>query len=328
MTAAEAGVVGTGPVGLSLAAALEDSGRFEAVWAAGRRPETPEFLRGRPGLEYGVLDRWRRELPEHGAEELLLFFCVPDRSVRDAARSWGRGLAGADLLPGRPEGAPGPVLRAAFHTSGSRPASELAPLVEPSGGRAPPVASLHPLCAVARPDPGAFRGVTFGVEGEPEAVELAAEVAGTIGRRVLRVAAGEKDRYHAGAVIASNLLAACLGAGLRQLREATGGEASADDLLPLARTALEQVERHGPADGLTGPVVRGDLETVERHLEALDPGARKLYASLTAELLRQAEVEPGFRRAVEERLAGAPTDEGGREAASTSRRATEPAAGD
>ncbi|MDP2496529.1 MAG: DUF2520 domain-containing protein [Candidatus Palauibacterales bacterium] len=303
--AAEAGVVGAGRIGLSLAAALEASGDFGGVWVAGRRPGRPDFLEGRDEIAYGPREDRIRELSRRSDGELLLFFCVPDGSIREAARSWGRGLAEAGLLPATGAATPsGPALRAAFHTSGTRPASELAPLGEATDGERPPVASFHPLCAVARPEADAFRGVTFGVEGEGEAAELAEELASTIGRRALRVRPGEKARYHAGAVLASNLLVACLGAGLGQVREASGGAASADDLLPLARSALDQVERHGPAAGLTGPVVRGDLETVRSHLEALDPAARSLYASLTEELLRQADVEPAVRRAVGEMVSG------------------------
>lgn len=304
MTAAEAGIVGPGRVGLSLAAAIEDSGAFDGVWVAGRRPERPEFLRGRPGVEYGASERWFRELPERPADELLLFFCVPDGAIRGAARSWGRGLSEAGLLPAGDEHGAGGRLRAAFHTSGGRPAAVLEALGEEAGCPPPPVATLHPLCAVARPDPRAFRDVTFGIAGDADAAELAAGVADAIGRRALRVSSGREALYHAGAVLASNLLVACLGAGLDRLREATDGEACVDDLLPLARSALEQVDRHGPAGGFTGPVVRGDVGTVGSHLEALDPSARDLYACLTEELMRQANVDPDVRRAIEEMIAG------------------------
>lgn len=304
MTAREAGVVGAGRVGLSLAAALDDRGGFDDVWVAGRQPERPKFLRGREEIDYGVLDRWTRELPGRPADQLLLFFCVPDRSIGEAARSWGRGLAGSGLLSDPAgEASSAPRLRAVFHTSGSRPASELAPLGEGADAEPPPAASLHPLCAVARPDPAVLDGVTFGVEGDPEAVELAAGVAERIGGRALRVSPGEKARYHAGAVMSSNLLAACLGAGLRQLRQATGGAATVEDLLPLARSALDQVARHGLQGGMTGPVVRGDVGTVEAHLRGLDPTTRRLYASLTTELLRHAEPASAVRRSVERALA-------------------------
>lgn len=299
MTATEAGVVGAGRIGLSLAAALEETGRFERVWVAGRRAERPGFLRERDAIGYGVRDGWIRELPTYAAERLYLFFCVPDRSIGEAARSWGDGLARSGLLAGDESGA---GLQAAFHTSGSRPASDLAPVARDGTGSGPALASLHPLCAVARPDAEAFRGVTFGIEGTPAGVEAAREVAEMVGRRAIRVPTEGKDRYHAGAVFASNLLAACLGAGLRQLRSASADEVTADDLVPLARSALEEIGRHGLDGGITGPVVRGDLETVASHLEALDPAARSLYASLTAELLSRADVPPDVRGAVEDAL--------------------------
>ncbi|MFB6240513.1 MAG: DUF2520 domain-containing protein [Gemmatimonadota bacterium] len=299
MTAAEAGVVGAGRIGLSLAAALEDTGRFDRVWVAGRRAERPAFLRDRDGVGYGVRDGWTRELPTRPAERLTLFFCVPDRSIGEAAEAWGRELARAGMLAG---GSPGPTLHAVFHTSGSRPASDLEPLAREAEDHEPGLAALHPLCAVAGPDPEAFRDVTFGVEGTRAGVEAAREVAEAVGRRAIRVPAEGKARYHAGAVFASNLLAACIGAGLRQLRSVSPDEVGADDLLPLARSALEQIDRHGLAAGTTGPVVRGDVATVESHLEALDPAARSVYASLTAELLTHADVPPDVRRAVEDAL--------------------------
>lgn len=301
MTGAEAGVVGPGRVGLSLAAALRESGAVQRVWVSGRRSERPGFLRGRGEIQYGVRERWTRELPGREADELLLFFCVPDGEIPAAARDWGRALSDAGVL-GADSGS-APTLRAAFHTSGLRPASDLEPLAEAAGPGPPPFASLHPLCAVARPDREAFRGVTFGVEGDREAVEVATGLAEALGRRAVRVSPDAKARYHAGAVIASNFVAACVGAGLREVEEATRGEADADDLLPLARSALEQVARHGPNAGKTGPVVRGDTGTVAAHLEALDPSARSLYASLTTELLRREDVPPGVRRAVEQMLA-------------------------
>ena len=55
-------------------------------------------------------------------------------------------------------------------------------------------------------------------------------------------------------------------------------------ILPLARGSLENLERMGPVQGLTGPISRGDLETIRLHLRALEPRERALYASLGLEL--------------------------------------------
>ena len=59
-------------------------------------------------------------------------------------------------------------------------------------------------------------------------------------------------------------------------------------ILPLARGSLENLGRLGPVGGLTGPVSRGDTETVRLHLRTLEPRERGLYATLGLEILRLA----------------------------------------
>jgi predicted short-subunit dehydrogenase-like oxidoreductase (DUF2520 family) len=59
-------------------------------------------------------------------------------------------------------------------------------------------------------------------------------------------------------------------------------------ILPLARGSLENLERMGPVQALTGPISRGDLETVSMHLRALEPRERALYAALGLEILNLA----------------------------------------
>jgi len=60
-------------------------------------------------------------------------------------------------------------------------------------------------------------------------------------------------------------------------------------ILPLARGSLENLGRLGPVMALTGPVSRGDVETVRLHLRALEPRERALYASMGLEVLTLAE---------------------------------------
>lgn len=59
-------------------------------------------------------------------------------------------------------------------------------------------------------------------------------------------------------------------------------------ILPLAQGSLENLERMGPVQALTGPVSRGDLETIRLHLRVLEPRERALYAALGAEILHLA----------------------------------------
>lgn len=275
MTPAEAPgpavVVGSGRVGWSLASAIHEVDLFSGVTLVGRRPrppvETPSAL---TYASTGGEPLPARLGPEgHGGISLLVF-CVADDLLVDLSTTWARALRAADLPVG-----------VALHTSGLHPATALAGLA--SDGTA--VGSWHPLLALARPRRDAFRGVTIGVEGDDEAVELGAEIARRIGASPIRVDPGRKASYHAAAVFASNYLVACLAVAARELRESCLEEAGLDELLPLARSAVDNLESAGLEAGATGPVARGDVGTVATHLEALDPTTRSLYRALARELI-------------------------------------------
>jgi predicted short-subunit dehydrogenase-like oxidoreductase (DUF2520 family) len=144
-------------------------------------------------------------------------------------------------------------------------------------------AVLHPLVALPDPDRGADRlvGAWFGLAatGDPLVEEVVAELHG----RVVRVAEGDWARYHAAAVIASNHLVALLG---QVERVAASIGAPLDAYLDLARGALDDVVALGPAAALTGPVRRGDVATVDRHLAALPPEEQAAYRTLAEEAAR------------------------------------------
>ena len=76
--------------------------------------------------------------------------------------------------------------------------------------------------------------------------------------------------YHAAAVFASNYAVALLAVAEQLMVRAGVGAADAQAALArLAAGAVENVAAHGPIAALTGPIVRGDAETVERHLTRL-----------------------------------------------------------
>jgi predicted short-subunit dehydrogenase-like oxidoreductase (DUF2520 family) len=136
-------------------------------------------------------------------------------------------------------------------------------------------AAVHPLVAIPDAGTGADRlaaGAWFAVTGDP----LATRVVSDLGGRAFTVADEERTRYHAAAVIASNHLVALLG---QVARVAPDGVPLAA-FLDLVRGTVDNVERLGPADALTGPVARGDWATVERHLAALPADERPAYEAL------------------------------------------------
>lgn len=144
-------------------------------------------------------------------------------------------------------------------------------------------AVVHPLVALPDPERGEQRlvGAWFGlaVDGDPLVEEVVAELHG----RVVLVAEGDWARYHAAAVIAANHLVALLG---QVERVAATVGAPLEAYLDLARGALEDVDDLGPAAALTGPVRRGDTDTVQRHIDALPEAERSAYRALAEEAAR------------------------------------------
>jgi predicted short-subunit dehydrogenase-like oxidoreductase (DUF2520 family) len=143
-------------------------------------------------------------------------------------------------------------------------------------------ASLHPLT----PMPGdvetaarRLRGAWMAVAGDAAVMTLAT----ALEARTFAVDEAHRVRYHATATIAASHVAALMGQVARNA-DAVGVPLAA--YLDLARSTLANVEALGPAAALTGPIVRGDWETVRGHLAVLAPEDRAAYLALAAEAAR------------------------------------------
>jgi len=184
----------------------------------------------------------------------------------------------------------------ALHLSGAHPST----ILKPTGAR---TASLHPLCAFADLETSLRllpRSFLF-VEGE--ACDVAERLARDLGGRVARVDTARKLLYHAGAAIASNYTVTLLAAALDLFREAgIGEEVARAALLQLVRGSLDNVERVGLPQGLTGPAARGDAALVARHVAALDRERRRLYLALLEATLPLARAKGGLSPAAEAAL--------------------------
>ncbi len=180
--------------------------------------------------------------------------------------------------------------RFVFHTSGLLPARVLEPLRK----RGALVASVHPVQSFPRKDapPSIFRGITWGVEGEPAAVAAAEEMIRGLRGNVLLLSEKDKPLYHAACSLASNAMIA-LGWTASGMFGAVGIEeqAAAGMLFPLVQGTLQNVKNLGPEKALTGPIPRGDVATVRKHLEALrdDPQTRGVYVVMGKQILRLVE---------------------------------------
>lgn len=144
-------------------------------------------------------------------------------------------------------------------------------------------ASLHPLVSLPSPEVGAarLRGAWFAVAGDP----VARTLAGALDGKVLEVADDQRVAYHAAACIASNHLVALMGQVERVARSAGMPLAP---YLELARSTLDNVAELGVAAALTGPAARGDVATLDRHRQVIDPDEWPAYDALVAEARRLA----------------------------------------
>ncbi|HLS91304.1 MAG TPA: Rossmann-like and DUF2520 domain-containing protein [Limnochordia bacterium] len=219
-----------------------------------------------------------------GAEIILI--TVPDGAIHDMAAVLGAGLdfGPAHLL---------------IHTSGALPADAL----RAPGTERALLLSLHPIQTIAHPGSAEqLAGSAFGLEGEPEAIARGRELVAAMGGVALVIKPGQKALYHAASCVASNYLVALVEASLelfelagipkREALKAVGG---------LLQGTIDNLERLGIPGALTGPIERGDVETIRRHLKALGRiGEEKvrgrlkaLYRTLGLETLHVAAQKPG-----------------------------------
>jgi predicted short-subunit dehydrogenase-like oxidoreductase (DUF2520 family) len=226
----------------------------------------------------------------------VVFLTVPDSAVGSVAAK----LAAL--------GAAVPASVAFVHTSGALELSALAPLA----GRHS-VGSFHPLRSFPEPGPPeAFRHIVIAVDASSASLErVLSRLARGLGAKPRRVVDSERALYHAAAVFASNYVVALLGEAVGILEESGWTEKDAvSGLVPLAQGAVANVAKRGPMRALTGPIRRGDSETVARHLAALGARQRGLYRMLgevALEIARQAGLEPSAaeqtRRALTRKVA-------------------------
>ena len=222
--------------------------------------------RGRAGgALFGALARagWATELVAghdvdpavcHGADAVVL--AVPDAVIASVARSID----------------PDPAC-AVLHLSGALGLEVL----EPHERRG----SVHPLLPLAGAVSGAeqLHGAWFAVDGDP----IAAELVDVLEGHRFAVASDGRAIYHAAAVVASNHLVALLG---QVERLAAGIDIPAEAFVGLIGATLANVASNGAAAALTGPVSRGDWDTVRRHLEVIGVDERPFYRAAAIEAAR------------------------------------------
>lgn len=141
--------------------------------------------------------------------------------------------------------------------------------------------SLHPLQAFAGIEQAVnlIPGTHFGIEGDEEKIGL--EIVTQLGGIPHRLDPQQKPLYHAGAVVASNYLVTLAGLAVQLFEEAGIGRGEAlESLLPLMKGALQNLEKVGLPQALTGPIARGDVDVIRGHLEQMPVKIDPVYRAL------------------------------------------------
>lgn len=198
-----------------------------------------------------------------------VFLTVPDDAITSVAREV---AAAGDVRPSV----------AFVHCSGALGLVALGAL-----GVKHATGSFHPLQSFPEPRaPEAFQGSVVAIDSSSEALRRRlSRLARHLGARPRRVTDADRVVYHAAAVFASNYLVALAAEAVGLLETIGWSEREAvHGLVPLMEGVLAVVAERGPSAALTGPIRRGDAETVTRHLEALagfdSNRAERLYRML------------------------------------------------
>jgi predicted short-subunit dehydrogenase-like oxidoreductase (DUF2520 family) len=206
----------------------------------------------------------------------ILFLAVPDSALPD--------MASRVAALGPPAGL------SVVHVSGAQGLDVLDALKDNAVG------SFHPLQSFPFPrDPSAFRSITIAVDATTPALLRALQrLARQLGARPRKVAGDERVKYHAAAVYASNFVDVAVAEAVRELVAIGWTETEATRaLMPLVDGAVANIRRKGVVKALTGPIRRGDGETVRRHVEAVErPDLYRMLASIALEIAREAGLEP------------------------------------
>lgn len=178
----------------------------------------------------------------------------------------------------------------AFHVSGASTLAPLMPLKELGIG----VGSFHPLqtfTPAAKEDTDIFAGIYCAVAGEGDISLFLQEMADLLGAKTFSVPddEGSRARYHAAACIACNYLVT-LTAMAQEIFSPwmDRPEEGLAAIMPLVKNTVNNLSRADSAiDVLTGPIARGDTDTVDRHRLALSPNMREVYEALCKETIAQ-----------------------------------------
>ena len=191
----------------------------------------------------------------------LVFITTPDDTIASVATAiqWHRG-------------------QSVVHCSGALSSD----ILEPAKKLGAQVGSFHPLQAFASVKQAIedIPGSTFALEAEEPLLNTLKDITTALDGHWIKLKASDKVVYHAAAVIACNYLVTLVKLATNLLQSFNIPQSQATQaLLPLIRGTIHNIDTVGIPQCLTGPIARGDIETIKKHLDALQKVAPALLST-------------------------------------------------
>jgi len=266
-------IIGAGKVGTSLGKALVEAGYTIGSLSCLTLLEAEESCRI---IGQGKPSKNNIHTAQNGE---ILFITVPDDRIKDIVRE----LDFSDIFWQE---------KTVFHCSGLLPSEVLKPLSTKGAS----TASLHPIQAFSRKHaaPSLLQNTYFGLEGEKEAVSTAKKIVRDLGGHTIRIPPDDKPIFHAAFSMTSNFFVVLLDSAVALLKSSGLSEEKAVQILyPLLDSTQNNILDSRIRSALTGPIIRGDGQTVRAHLGALKkfPGVENVYRQLANRALEMAKEE-------------------------------------
>jgi predicted short-subunit dehydrogenase-like oxidoreductase (DUF2520 family) len=145
------------------------------------------------------------------------------------------------------------------------------------------VISIHPMMTFPSGDTdiGKMEKMPLTIEGDLENFEW---LLGELPNKKYRVSPDKKVNYHLAGVFASNLLIPVIHRALKNIEKA-GLEMGEEIIFPIIEKTIENIKEKGCSKAATGPLERGDIDTISKHLKVQDGIEKELYIAASLELI-------------------------------------------
>lgn len=250
--------MGAGSLGISLALALKQAGFGikEIVFRSDRKGAVKLARRTKSNVV-------RFNEARFGGE--VVWICVGDRDIATTA--------GAMRERANFKG------KIVFHVSGALASDELEALRNEGAS----VAAVHPMMSFVRNSESSFKDVSFALEGDPKALRVAAGISKALGGSSFVLKRKDKPLYHTLGAFSSPLIVAQMAAAERiGLKLGLRPEQTRKVIGPILLKTLRNYLERGAAAAFSGPIVRGDVQTIQANLNALRRvrGTEDIYRAL------------------------------------------------